>query len=427
MTYRAPANEPVARERPPEILGFALYVLGTGCAALGLSQLGTFAKIHGHASLARLPWWASTVGQLMVLVGLAIAWRTTRTRQRRVLVVSAALWLTLLVVDYQARLYAAPLLGRAIVLGLVAMFVHSVGRGFAASTWATTVGAVLVAADAWARTWPVVLHLGKVSDRVMLAFAPPSMVASAIGFVVAGAGLYASGRSVLRGITVDEYVRAHPKKGGEDDADASVVPGLRAGAPLLAESAIGVAALAFVRAAAVASAHTLAMSPRDVSETTTLGGELVALTLLVVALRRMRPLAARPRLLAHAALALLLVELGLVILSWMSGSYRSVYDVSTFVAVAPPLLAAGCLYTCSSVGVLARAAGRLRLSGAALAASAVASFLAAHTADPDGRFALEMLAIVSGAIAVYATITVARDVRRVELDLAREPVTLIRS
>ena len=62
---------------PPPILGFAFYLLGTGCIALGLAELGTFAgNVHAIA-LAPLPAWSSVIGQAMLLLGLAIAWRAS--------------------------------------------------------------------------------------------------------------------------------------------------------------------------------------------------------------------------------------------------------------------------------------------------------------------------------------------------------------
>jgi hypothetical protein len=435
MTYRSAANAEPALVRPPQLLGFAMYVLGTGCVVMGVAQLGVFALLH--TSLPSLPPATSMVGEVMVLAGLVIAWRSARGGRRRLLVSAVALWLTLLVLDFQApklQLHlavTAPVLGRAIVVGLVAILAHSIGRRFAATTWATTVGAVLLAADAWARTWPTVINLGNVSTRIMASFAPPSMMIGALGFFAAGGGLFAVGRSVLRGITVEEYLRAHPRR--DDDLDDEQIarreewlPGIRNGLPLFGDATVSVAALAFALAAAVASASPLRFYTRDVGEAATIGGELVALVLLILALRRMRPFTTRALLFASAALVALVIQIGLVVASAMTGGHRGVYDVVTFVALAPPLLAAACLHASStavvsrgtSVDALSNVRRYLRIASFVLAGAAAASFLAAHTADPGARRSLELAAVLVAAFAVYATIRVAREARRIEVDLA---------
>ncbi|MDB4935064.1 MAG: hypothetical protein JWP87_2036 [Labilithrix sp.] len=444
MTYRSAANTEPALERPPQLLGFAMYVLGTGCVSMGIAQLGQF--VAAHSAFPSLPA-AAVVGEMMALAGLAIAWRTTTSGFRRVLLAGAALWLTLLIIDYQsgqlhryltmnasaARLapFAAPLAGRAIVLGLVAIFVHRSGRRFAAMTWPTTVGAVLVAADAWARTWPIIVNLGVLRRSALVGFAPPSMMLGVIGFLAMGGGLFAAGRSVLRGITVEEYLRAQPKRGDELTKEEIArrdegIPGTRRGLPLFAEATVSVAVLAFGLAAAVASASSSRFYSRDVSESATAGGEIVTLVLLVVALRRMRPFTARALLFASAALAGVVVQVGLVVATATTGGHRGVYDVVTFVAVAPPLFAAACLHASStavvsrgtSLDALSNLRRHLRVASYELAGAAAATFLAAHTADPGARSFLEIAAVVVAAFAVYTTIRAAREARRIEVDLA---------
>ena len=293
VTYRALANASPVPVRPPQILGFALYLIGTGCLALGVSQLARFAENLHAIPFSPLSVWSFVIGEAMVLLGLAIAWRATKGHQRRLLGVAATLWLTLFVVEMQRERYvlyllahapgalggslAASIVGRAIVLLVVALVVHASGRAFASRTWATTLGALLVVADAWAGAWPVLTHVRLENLAAGLFQTTPSMAFGGIGLLLIAGGLFTAGRDVLGAVTIDP------------------TPALRAGLPLFADAAVAIAGLAVTHAVALAVSSKLGGSMHDSDDTSTLGGEIVAWTLMMVAIHRMKPLTARAR------------------------------------------------------------------------------------------------------------------------------------
>ena len=451
MTYREPAYVAPALVRPPPILGFAFYLLGTGCVAMGIAELVVFAQnalAVRLAWLASLPGSASVIGQAMVLVGLAIAWRSTRGAQRRLAGVSATLALTLFVLELQRgpiveyfvahapravlASTSAGLVGRAIVLLVVALVVHRSGRAFASRTWATTLGATLVFADAFVGAWLIVTDkLGEHAGRLL--YAAPSMVAGSLGLVLAGGGLYAAGATILRGITVDEYLRAHRgAKSAEDEAAPTAASGERRllllrGLPLFVEGLIALAGLALVHAASVAVAARLGLSAHDVSDTVTLGGELVAWTVVSVAAYRMRSLLTRS-FLVSAVLAAIALDVTLRYVAWSRGVFSGVAGPSLpaqllpFVAAARALLTIAALHAIASaldgLSVLQRPLKRrLRLASSFVGASLVVSLLASLASVAPDPFLVP--AAVLAAVALYVAIGAAGEARRIEIALHR--------
>jgi len=417
VTAREPADESPALVRPAPILGFAFYVLGTGCVALGVAQLGIFAENIHAVTVAPLPSWAFVIGQAMVLVGLVIAWRATKGTVRRLLGVAATLWLTLFVVEMQQGRFAdylvahapralfagttASLVGRAIVLLVVAVAAYGSGRAVASLTWATTLGATLVFADAWAGAWPIVTRASFGHTAARLLYATPTMVAAGAGLLLAGGGLYATGRAILRGVTMGDRMAARD-----------------GGLPLFTDGTTAVAGLALAHAASVAVAPHLGLSMHDVSDTTTLGGELVAWTVVVVALRRMRPLTKQALGFALAVLVAHGLEALLRYVVWSRGLFSPSRGAT---------LASGLLPFVAGIRVLlairalraAATSTRLRLGANLLGGSLVASFFAPDLAGPGIPLFVQAIALLLGALALYVMIAAARDTRRIEIQPTR--------
>lgn len=420
-------EQPGTSGTPPPILGFAFYLVGTGLVALGLSRLALFAETLHVKGLAPASWWGSVIGQAMVLLGLVVAWRATRgtsAAHRRMLGAAAALWLTLLVVDFQRlRLqdyllahaprammapHAGPLVGRAIVLVVIALVVHASGRAFAPAprTWATTLGAVLVVADAWAETWPIVtsMHLGV--DSARLVYAAPSVLVGGVGLMVAGAGLWAAGRSLLRR-TVDAAnaeplaPRSHPHS-------------------LLADGVVAVAGLALAHAVSVVLAPWVGLSARDVSDTATLGGELLAWTLVVVALRRMRPLTRASLGFAGAVLGALVLEAVLRYVLWSGGVFAPSSASRLAASVVPFVAGLRVLVTIRALRAAASVLGTpLRLGANLLGASLVASFFAPDLAGPGVPLFVRGCAVLFGGLSLAAMIAATRATQPIENPPAR--------
>jgi len=420
------------RPAPPPILGFAFYVLATGCVALGIAQLATFIEKARVAEVAPLPWWSLLVGEAMVLTGLVIAWRAAKGTSRRLLAVAAALWATLFVLQMQSERVAgymvgrtpgalfmtttASSVGRAIVLLLVAVVVHRSGRAFATRTWTATAGALLVFADAWVAAWPLVTRSGIRTSIGVVTYASPSMVAGGVGALLVAGGLYAAGRAVLGGASVV----------------APEAEGLRGALPLFVEGIIAVAALALAHAACVAAASHVGLSAYDVSETTTIGGELLAWVVLAIALRRMGPQTSQAFRLLLAVCGALVLEIALRYALWSRGVVSGVgsapiADAASLVAGLRILLSIRALHfaVVGLAGLPERPAGartalrgRARVATNLLGASLVASLFAPGTSEVWFLF-LEGLAVVSGAIALYAAIAASREAQRIEIQPIR--------
>ncbi|MDB5213219.1 MAG: hypothetical protein JWO86_1146 [Myxococcaceae bacterium] len=440
MTYREPAHRSPALVRPPQILGFAFYVLGTGCVALAVAQLATFAENLHAIPFSPVSIWSFVVGEAMVLLGLAIGWRATKGYQRRLLGVAATLWLTLFVLEMQRERtvtyllahapsalggsIAASFVGRAIVLCVVALVVHASGRAFAARTWATTLGATLVFADAWAGAWPVVTRVSFTGGTARLFHTTPSMLFAGIGLLVMSGGLYAAGRTILSGITTDEYRRAHPRRvdpSGDPAKDASPPPDLGAGLPLFADAAVAIAGLAIAHAVSLAASSKLGISMHDIDDTSTLGGELFAWTLMVVALRRMKPLTARAATLALLAAGALVAVTALRYVLWSNGLFAPAGQGSLARAILPVAeVARWVLVIVTLFAVTKPLAPYVRSSRFArvLAFSVPVSLLAVYGRSAVGAGPVEIaFAVLLGAFALYAAIGMAREVRRAEVDL----------
>ena len=423
--------------RPAAILGFAFYVLGTGCVALGVAQLGIFAGNLHAIALAPLPSWALLLGQGMVLVGLAIAWRATNGALRRLLGVAATLWLTLLVFEMQqgrftdalsshasdasaSRALFAPttasLVGRAIVLVVVAVAAHASGRALPSrsrtwATWATTLGAVLVFADAWAGAWPVVTRpsFGHTASRLLST--TPTMLTAGAGLLLAAGGLYATGRAILRraeGAGEEEREREEEGEGEE----GGVEPAAPRGFSLYREGVTAAAGLALAHAVAVAVSTHVGLSMHDVSDTATLGGELLAWSAIVVALRRMRPSTKRALGFAVAVLVAVGVEVLLRYTVWSHG-LLSPSRVAAFASSVLPFVAGiRVLLTLRALRAAATTV-RLRLGANLLAGSLVASFFAPDLSGVTLSVLVQAIAVVLGALALYVMISAA-DPRRIE-------------
>jgi len=427
---------------PPPILGFAFYLLGTGCIALGLAELGTFAgNVHAIA-LAPLPAWSSVIGQAMLLLGLAIAWRATRGTSRRLLGVAATLWLTLFVVELQQGRFTAylaahassrmlfasttaSLVGRALVLLVVAVVAHATGRSFASRTWTTTLGATLVFADAWAGAWPVVTRASFGHSAARLVYATPTMISAGAGFLLAGGGLYATGRAML--------ARAAD---GPERAPSAFAPPV-----LTVEAMTAIAGLAFAHALSVAMSTHLSLSTLDVSDTATLGGEIAAWIAVCVSLRRMEPdspTSSSPRTrgalgFAFAVLASLGLEALLRYIVWSRG-LLSPSSVASLASTLLPFTSGirvlltlralrGAATTLRSWAIAhdveeARAAAlvtRLRLAADLVGASLAASFFAPDVSGSGIQFTVQAVAVLSGAVALAVMIVGAGAARRIEI------------
>ena len=298
------------------------------------------------------------------------------------LAIATTLWITLLVLDFQRSHlqqyllanaprammapHSAPLVGRATALGLRAIFVvYAGGRTFAARTWATTLGVALVAADAWAQTWPVLVSMGFTREAATLTYAPPSIVTGGLGLLLMGGGLFAAGKSILEGITVEEYLRAGPKSGGRarrrgsDDDTArghrrrgryrAFVDGAFAPWPAAVRRCPrrhrGPDGRAGCRGRLREDAGAVgARRERDDGH----GGRLIAVALLILALGRLKPQSARPEGFAYAAFASLVAELVLLFFAWRDGWRPVTSDLVPFVSVAPPVLAACAIYAAAT-------------------------------------------------------------------------------
>ena len=435
MTTPAPAAAaaaaPAAAPAPAPILGFAFYLLGTGFVALSLAELGTFAGNLHAIEIAPLPAWAFVIGQGMVLLGLAVAWRATRGASRRLLGVAATLWLTLFVVEVQqgrftawlastasSRILFAPttasLVGRAIVILVIAVVVHSTARalpGTAASrSWTTTLGATLVFADAWAGAWPVVTRASFGHSATRLVYATPTMLGAGAGLLLAAAGLYATGRTILaRAEDHASPASSAPPEPSEHSAFA--VP------RLTVEAMTAVAGLALAHALSVAISTHLHLSKLDVSDTATLGGEIAAWIALCVSLR-----SRSSRGFALAVLGSLVLETSLRYIVWSRGLLSPSSIASLAATLLPFVSGIRVLVTvralrgaASAVHAHASAITRLRLAANLVSASLVASFFAPGISSPDIYFAVQAVAVLSGALALALMIAAASASRRIEI------------
>lgn len=460
MTYRASAVVEPALERPPQIFGFALYVMGTGLLVMGMVQLLVFAMLHGATQVPYLGVvgrWGMPVGQLMTALGLAIAWRTTKGTGRRLLAVAGALWATLFVLDFErvqvrsfmiakhpsaAGLpYVATWSGWAIALGIVAVLVFRGGRAFAARTWATALGAALVTAHAFEQAWPILTPLARPILWSTPSLVPGLLVLGALGLLVFAGGLYASGRNILRAVTVDEYIRAGSGKttqktkkkaateaGAEDDERSLSSAALLRGLPLFVDASVALSGLATALALAVAFASVLHLSARDLVDTAVAGGQLVASALLVLAVRRLR-LGGSAALRVVAGLLVSHVACLALLACARSLGWSWAYVLLRVASVVPALLAGGALWTTAkaldSSGPAAAEAeplrvlrSRLRAAAVSLAASGAGASLAAYTADPGGRYALGVIGVIGGGIALASALGGAAEARRIEVALA---------
>ena len=445
MTYRDSALAPPLSDRPPKLFGFALYLIGTGCAGMGVAQLGVLLTIHGllGSSYGFVTRWGMAIGELMVFVGLAIAWRTTRPPRRRFVAVATTLWAAMSVIDFdQERVRralvleslrgvlaptAATFAGWAIALGLLAIVVHAGGRAFAARTWATTLGACLVIADAWEQALPVVVPMRSRYGSDTTSYA--SVIAlDVIGLGLVAGGLFAAGRSILRGVTIGEYVRAKSRRPRDDDDVDAGDPwraALRRGLPLLADAGVAIAGLATALATVIALARSLRTTPRALTESAVAGGQLVAMVLLALALHRLGGFGQRAARFAYGALgSLVLVVLLIVVARTRPGTELG--DVVPFLGVAPPVLAAGALYASSTALGAYEAGGatmsslraHLRAMGVLLGLSAVGAFLATQLAETELRQVFDIASALAAALALTFAIRGANDARRIEVALA---------
>lgn len=445
MTYRDSALAPPLSDRPPKLFGFALYLIGTGCAAMGVAQLGVLLTVHGlfgtvYGFVTR---WGMAIGEVMVFVGLAIAWRTTRPPRRRFVAVATTLWATMSVIDFdQERVRralvlesirgmlaptAATFAGWAIALGLLAIVVHAGGRAFAARTWATTLGACLVIADAWEQALPVVVPMRSRYGSDATSYV--SVIAlDVIGLLLVAGGLFAAGRSILRGVTIGEYLRAKSPRLRPDHDDDAGDPSrevLRRALPLLADAGVAIAGLAAALATVIALARSLRTTPRALTESAVAGGQLVAIVLLALAVHRLGSVGQRAARFVYGALgSLVLVVVLIVVARTRPGTELG--DVVPFLGVAPPVLAAGALYASSTalgacdVGSAAMSSLRERLRSMAvlLGLSAVGAFLATQLAETDTRRIFDVASALVSALALYFAIRAANDARRIEVALA---------
>lgn len=449
MTYRASAVVAPPVERPPPIFGFGLYVMGTGALIMGLLQVCLFGLFH------HLTWtflgvairWGMPVGQLMVALGLGITWRTSKGASRRLLSVAGALWATLFVLDFERAqvramlmeklprawnaTYVAMWAGWTLALALVAVVVFRGGRAFASRTWPTLLGVTLMTAHAFEQAWPMVVPLRESFFVASSAGATGLVILGALGLVAFAGGLYAAGRTILRGVTVEEYARsgagAARRKDEEDreseEGEDTPARAMERGLPLFVDASVALTGIATALAAAITFSGFLAIPARDLADTSVMGGVLVSAALLALALRRMRPAASRAFLLATLALLAQSACAALLAAAWMQPSPFA-YDVLRDVHVVPLLLVAAAWWSAAgAVKATWKArpsapskplAARLRGAAIALAACAAAVFLAGRTADPGGRGALQVVGVIAGVLAFASTLGAARETHRVE-------------
>lgn len=438
MTDRDAEARGAPPARPPPLLGFAFYLLGTGCALLGLSQVLRFSMLHGVPVPSLLIRWGLPIGELMGLLGLVIAWRVTRTRHRRLIAVGATLWIVLFVLGIQrAQLRrtlahslaslplateVAPWVGWATVLGLIAFVAHVAGRTFAVRTWATTLGAALVASHAVEVAW-LVLMPARHGRTTM--FAIPSMEIGGAGLLLFGGGLFASGRSILRGT---EGARALPTGPRGRGAEAWT-PALRRGLPLLADTSVTVAGVTFALCVAVVAAHLLRSSPRDAAQLAGVGGTAVGACLLALGLYLLKVRDARPARFAMSALASVPVYLLGLYATWTTGGTFAIRLPDTLFAL-PGLLCASALYASATSlvafdagEVLAAFRARLRVAAALVASAVLALALGTYIDDAEGSLVASVVAALLAAFAFHTTIAGAGEVRRIEASLAPPAVS----
>ena len=422
----APAS-PLA-SAPAPILGFAFYLLGTGCLALGVAALSAFAgNVHAIA-LAPLPAWAFVIGEAMVALGLVVAWRAARSASRRLLGVAAILWVTLFVVEIQqgrsTAMLAAPasshtlfasttasLVGRALVLLVVAVVAHSTGRAIASRTWTTTLGATLVFADAWAAAWPVVTRASFGHSAARLVYVTPTMLTAGVGFLLVAVGLYATGRVILARATGDAS-SSPPESTASTASTASARP------MLTVDAMTAIAGLAFAHALSVAISTHLHLSKLDVSDTATLGGEIAAWIALCVSLRSRTSRSSFA--FALAVLGSLVLEASLRYIVWSRG-LLSPSSIASFAATLLPfvsgirvLLTVRALRGAATT-VHASAITRLRLAANLVGASLTASFFAPGISTSEIYVAVQAVAVVSAAVALGVMIAAASASRRIEI------------
>lgn len=449
MTYRGPPAPPTPLERPPQLFGFALYLAGVGSLLMGVGLAVVLALMHGKGpfSMVVVSRWSIPLGQLMVLLGLAVSWRVLRTSHRRLLAVAATLWVTMFVAEMQraqireylsanapgalSGTFAATLTAWAIVMGLLAVVVHDGGRAFAARTWATTLGACLLAAHAFEHAWPVVVPHNIRAPGESLPFIPPQIGLGAAGFLVMGGALLAAGRTILQGVTVAEYVRARGTRasadGGGDESSDGRTQALVRGLPLLADAMVALFGMALAASVAAALSHTSSRNIRALLEAGTVGGDLAALVLLALALHRLRPLGERPARIAHAAVAMLLSFVAVLAAGWAL-PWKGGYDLAPALSFAPPVVAAVALYsaaitlaTFASYRDLVRVVElELRIFALLLGVVTASRMIAWNTADPGARVVFDIAAVVASAVAFYVATRAANDVRRVEVALAAD-------
>lgn len=422
MTYReAPAN--AVLERPPQLLGFALYVFGAGLAIVGVAQAVLFQAWVGEvAAITQVFPVAILVGQIAAAIGLAIAWKSTKPPYRRVIAVATALWLTTTFAEQRnAQLtslvrgaYRVPeagiWFGWATTVVLLAFVVHRGGRAFASRTWAATFGAVALVARACHQAWLSFAPQASDASLDMLHARSVVFAVSAIAFAFAGAGFVAAGRMILRGITVAEYLagRSASRADRDVDADADASPtSISASVPLLADASVSIAGMNLLSCGGALLSLAMLRTAVLHEVPSSAGGDALAFSLLVVALRRLGPASARAALAAGGAVLTLLLAAALAYFHVGTSTLAVVVQAAPWFFVA---------YALHAVPVPLAMRSRLRAAAAALAVaqSAVALGRLWHELSSP----CEVGGGIAAAYAFYATIRAASEARRIEIALA---------
>lgn len=450
MTYRAAAVVNDAPQRPPKILGFAFYVAGAGAATTGLAALATLLPdVTKARELPSIPYLLSMVGNVMLLVGLAVAWRATQSPLRRVFALATAASIAFFAFDHYGRrgaahvvsltalqwLSVAPYMARAAVVALLAYAAFVAGRVFAARTWATTLAAALVAAELWEMTWPLVVPVRRalVSDGYTYSRFATLPLFVPLALVACGGGLFAAGRAILRGVTIGEYLHAKAPRldaAGDarerDDARKRESSALRRGLPLLADATVAAMGMTFAQAVGVVVAgfSYLRCSPEQVVERSATGGHLVAGVLLVLAVRRVGGLGVYPTNGAYGALGIRVVVVVVLVIASMTASL-DVALIARVLTFGPPVLVSIALFSTSTALRVFPSGGQgmpalqknLRTTSILHAVSTAFTMASATTgARPFPVFT--MGAALTGILALAFAILTTAHVRRVEVHLA---------
>jgi hypothetical protein len=188
------------------------------------------------------------------------------------------------------------------------------------------------------------------------------------------------------------------------------------------------------RALALVVAMPLGLPVTDVLHTAAFGGELVAVSLLVIALVRMRPHMKQPKqplIVAYAVLGTLVAEGALLYVSWHAGSIST--DKTRMLQLVAGLrfgLVGGALFSTSTAlaelavapTLLARARRQLRFAALAVGAGGVLATMATGTPLVVASSFWATTAVLFAALGLYVAIGVAREARRIDVALAAPAV-----